>query len=217
MAPQRLRRRHGDAWPTRSYRWARRPVGRGAPPPPDVRRLCRRARRTRARRLTTRCPADPPRRPRLLGEWASTTTCRRSSACCSPTTALPWLMLYYLEMLPRVRAAGSCHAVAREGPWQCGCPWRANPARRAQLGRVGSGPARNAAVLEGLQHGHDAGRVGGACHVKEDQGPLLWCAWWSRAFGCFCPIWCVGGCKSCTLRLLCVVPEVAPSMRERYV
>ena len=94
-------------------------------------------------------------------------------------------------------------------------------ARGRAIGRgglnLGGWAARNAAVLEGLPHGHDAGRVGGACHVKEDQGPLLWCAWWSRAFGCFCPIWCVGGCKSCTLRLLCVVPEVAPSMRERYV
>ena len=107
----------------------------GALPPPDVRQLCRAARHSLTRRLASRCLADCSAAPRLAGEWASTTTCCRSSACCSPTTACPWLMLYYVEMLPRVRAAGCRHAVAREGPWQCGCPWRANPARRADLAK----------------------------------------------------------------------------------
>ena len=59
-------------------------------------------------------------------------------------------------------------------------------ARGRAIGRgglnLGGWAARNAAVLEGLPHGHDAGRVGGAWHAKGDQCPLLWCAWWSSAF-----------------------------------
>ena len=85
---------------------------------------------------------------------------------------------------------------------------RGAPIRRGGL-NLGEWAARNAAVLEGLQHGHDAGRVGGACHVKEDQGPLLWCAWWSSAFCCFCSFRGRGGCNICTFRNGAIVPVVA--------
>ena len=85
-------------------------------------------------------------------------------------------------------------------------------ARGRAIGRgglnLGGWAARNAAVLEGLEHGHDAGRVGGAWHAKGDQSPLLWCAWWSSAFCCFCSFRGRGGCKICTLRTGAIVPEV---------
>ena len=54
-------------------------------------------------------------------------------------------------------------------------------ARDRAIGRggliLGGWAAWNAAVLEGLEHGHDAGWVGGACRTEGEQCPLLWCAW----------------------------------------
>ena len=86
-------------------------------------------------------------------------------------------------------------------------------ARGRAIGRggliLGGWAARNAAALEGLKHGHDAGRVGGAWHAKGDQSPLLWSTWWSSAFGCFCSFRGRGGCKKCTLRNGATVPDVA--------
>ena len=92
---------------------------------------------------------------------------------------------------------------------------RGRAIRRGGL-NLGGWAARNAAVLEGLEHGHDAGRVGGAWHAKGDQSPLLWCAWWSSAFCCFCSFRGRGGCKICTLRTGAIVPEVATIVRGSF-
>ena len=94
-------------------------------------------------------------------------------------------------------------------------------ARGRAIGRgglnLGGWAARNAAVLEGLQHGHDAGRVGGACHAKGDHCPLLWCAWWSSAFCCFCWIQRVGTPKNCTFPNGVIVPDVGPIVSVTFL
>ena len=93
-------------------------------------------------------------------------------------------------------------------------------ARGRAIGRggliLGGWAARNAAVLEDLEHGHDAGRVGGAWHAKRDQCPLLWSAWWSSALCCFCSFRGCGGCNSCTLRNGALVPVVATIVLEVF-
>ena len=76
--------------------------------------------------------------------------------------------------------------------------------------------ARKAAALEGLGQGYGAGHVGGACHAKGDQCPLLWCAWWSSAFCCFCSFCSRGGCNICTFRNGAIVPEVATIVLEVF-
>ena len=127
----------GQQDPTRSCRWARRPAVRGARPPPTLRRLRPSAPAQPARCPAFRCPADHPCRPRLAGEWTSTSTCRRSSSGCSPTTSWRSIIVYYQEVPRRVRAAGGFRAVASAIRLLCGCPRSGNQARRAQLGRVG--------------------------------------------------------------------------------
>jgi hypothetical protein len=93
-------------------------------------------------------------------------------------------------------------------------------ARGRAIGRggliLGGWAARNAAVLEGLPHGHDAGHVGGACRAKGDQCPLLWCAWWSSAFCCFCSFRGRGGCNICTFPNGAIVPDVATIVRGSF-
>ena len=59
--------RYGDDQPTRSSRWAHTTAGSGVLPLPITRRACRAAADVCARCLTTLCPADPLRRPLLLG------------------------------------------------------------------------------------------------------------------------------------------------------
>jgi len=70
--------------------------------------------------------------------------------------------------------------------------------------------ARNAALVGDLEHGHGAGRTGGACRDEEDQCPLLWCAWRSSAFACFWTMPARGGCKKCNVCRVPVVRNVAP-------
>ena len=81
---------------------------------------------------------------------------------------------------------------------------------------LGEWAARNAALLEGHTRWHDAGRVWSACHAEGNQCPLLWCAWWSSAFCCFCSFRGRGGCNSCTLRTGAIVPEVATIVRGSF-
>ena len=94
-------------------------------------------------------------------------------------------------------------------------------ARGRAIGRgglvLGGWAARNAAVLEGLPHGDDAGRVGGASHAKGDQCPLLWSAWWSSAFCCFCSFRGRGGCNICTFPNGVIVPNVGPIVSVTFL
>ena len=69
--------------------------------------------------------------------------------------------------------------------------------------------ARNAALVGGLEHCHGAGRTGGACRDEGDQCPLLWRAWRSSAFSCFCTIRRGDGCKKCNVSRVTVVRNVA--------
>ena len=73
-----------------------------------------------------RCPADHPCRPRLAGEWTSTSTCRRSSATSSPTASRPTIIEYYQEVLRRPSAPSSRAAGASER--------RSHPGHRERLG-----------------------------------------------------------------------------------
>ena len=90
----------------------------------------------------------------------------------------------------------------------------------APIGRgglnLGGWAARNAVLLEGLGQGDDAGWVGGAGRAEEDQCPLLWCAWWSSAFCCFCLFRGRGGCNICTFPNGVIVPDVGPIVSVTY-
>ena len=121
-APQRLGGLDGPSQPTGSLRWARRPAGRGVPPPPDARRSCRAACLTCARRPRSPCPADPLPRPRLYGRQASTPTCAASSPWRPPTTSWCAIMTSCPEVLRRVRVSGGGGAVARAHRLLCGWP-----------------------------------------------------------------------------------------------
>ena len=143
-APQRLGDLHGPSQPTRSLRWARRPAGRGVPPPPDARRTCRAACLPCARRPRSPCLADPLPRPRLYGRQASTPTCAASSPWRPPTTSWCAIVTSYPEVLRRVRVSGGGGAVARERRLSFGVP-------RAAGGWIWAGWAVwNAGLLGGL-------------------------------------------------------------------
>ena len=141
---QRLGGLHGPSQPTRSLRWARRPAGRGVPPPPDARRTCRAACLPCARRPRSPCLADPLPRPRLYGRQASTPTCAASSPWRPPTTSWCAIVTSYPEVLRRVRVSGGGGAVARERRLSFGLP-------RAAVGWIWAGWAVwNAGLLGGL-------------------------------------------------------------------
>ena len=90
----------------------------------------------------------------------------------------------------------------------------------APIGRgglnLGGWGARKAALLAGLGHGDDAGWVGGAVRAEGDQCPLLWCAWWSSAFGCFCSIQRIGTLENCTFPRAVVRVKVGPIVSVTY-
>ena len=132
----------GPTQPTRSLRWARRPAGRGVPPPPDARRSCRAACLTCARRPRWPCLTDPLPRPRLYGRQASTPTCAASSPWRPPTTSWCAIVTSYPEVLRRVRVSGGGGAVARAHRLLCGRP-------RAAQGLDAGGWARLSAGLLG--------------------------------------------------------------------
>ena len=120
--PQPLGHCRGPTQPSRSLRWARRPAGRGVPPPPDVRRSSCTALLPCARRPRSPCLTDPLPRPRLYGRQASTPTCAASSPWRPPTTSWCAIVTSYPEVLRRVRTSGGGGAVARAHRLLCGRP-----------------------------------------------------------------------------------------------
>ena len=117
---ERRKRRHGDVSTTTSSSSARGSAGRGALPPPNARCAFPTAAGSCARCLPTVCPADPLYRCRLAVKWSSTAACCRSSASCSSTASRRWIIVYYQEIPPRVRAAVGSGAGAREARLGCG-------------------------------------------------------------------------------------------------
>ena len=126
-ATQSLGSLDGPTQPTRSLRWARRPVGRGARPPPDAWRSCRAARLTHARPLRTACLATPHQRARLYGRQASTLASGASSPWRAPTTRWRAIVTSCPGVLLHVRTSGGGGAVARAHHLSCGRPRAAEP------------------------------------------------------------------------------------------
>ena len=121
-SPQPLGSLDWPTQPTRSFRWARRPAGRGARPPPDAWRSCCAARLARARPLRTACLATPHQRARLYGRQASTLASGASSPWRAPTTRWRAIVSSYPGVLLRERTSGGGGAVARAHRLSCGRP-----------------------------------------------------------------------------------------------
>ena len=135
---QRRSGRHGDVSTATSSSSARGSAGRGALPPPNARCAFPTAAGCCVRCLPTVCPADPLHRCRLAVKWASTAACCRSSASCSSTASRRWIIVYYQEMPPRVRAAVGGDAGAREARLDCGHAERHDRRNGLDFGRAGS-------------------------------------------------------------------------------
>ena len=134
-----------------------------------MRQLCRTDLLACACRPAFRSPADPPRRPRLAGEWASTRSCCRSSGTSPPTTGWPAIIESYLELLRRASAASSSASSRERAPPSSGASATARCWSGAQLGD-GACDVRGG-EWGGRGHGVDPPSGGGRSGVQKTSIP----------------------------------------------
>ena len=138
-------------------------------PPCSVQRPSPTTAAATARCSALRCPSEHSTAPRLAGEWASTSACRRSSATSSSAPSWPATIDYMLEQLRRPSAPSPAASSSERAPATDWASATGAEAAGGQLGErvvvVGGG------VWGGRQHGVDPASGGDRPGMHETSPP----------------------------------------------